>query len=407
MLIGRTISSGAAVAALLAAALAVTTPGGAPAEADHGPAPTPAAAARHRGPALPVPTTATVTAAELGPDSVVAVVTRGTFEDRNAGGLGRSLEVITPDGVRHPVYSVELEEGPADWFLGDFLIADWRPELHTALLRVMRGLKTDLLVSYDVTTGAMQQVTAPRRGALFAIDPDGSGVLMTSYGTGRRPGRVATRHWDGSRTRLPARSDGPAITSPDGHTLVTAAGRRWWVTDLAAGTSVAVDVGRSCVPHRWLDADSVVATCSRARSSQLRGVDLDGRSVGLGVRHTEKTRAAGPPVFNDDDVRVVQGRSWYESFDGCGGGFLTRQTAAGKVRRVRVPGVRGPLTLVGTRGDDLVLTHEKSQCDEPRQRSALTLFDPLAKSETVLTRLARDEAWREVIAASEVRSWIW
>lgn len=408
MLTRRTIGSGVTVTALLAAALAIGAPG-APAEADRGaaPAPAPAAAVRHAAPTLPVPTTATVTAADLGADSVVAVVTQGTFEDRDADGLGRSLEVITPDGVRHPVYSVDLVEGPADWFRGDFLLADWRPELHTALLRVSLGLGGDRLVSYDVTTGAMHEVAAPRRGSFFALDPDGSGVLMTTYATERRPGRVATLDWDGTRTWLPARSDGPAITSTDGRTLVTAAGSTWWVTDLAARTSVTVDMGSSCVPHRWLDADSVVATCGRARWSQLRRVDLDGTSAGLGIRHHPRSPSAGPRVFNDDDVRVVQGRSWYESFDGCGGGFLTRQTAAGTVRMVRVPGVRGPLTLVGTRGDDLVLTHERPECDGTRQRSALSLFDPVTRTETVLTRLARDEAWREAIAAAEVRSWIW
>ena len=192
MLITRTIGAAATVATLFAAALAVTMPGADPAEADHGAAPTPVtptAAAGHTRMGLPVPTTATVTAAELGPDSVVAVVTRGTLEDRDADGLGRSLEVITPDGVRHPVYSVDLEEGPPDVFPGDFLIADWRPETHTALLRVLTGGDRDRLVSYDVTTGAMHQVTAPQRGGFFALDPDGSGVLMTSYGSARRPGR--------------------------------------------------------------------------------------------------------------------------------------------------------------------------------------------------------------------------
>jgi hypothetical protein len=354
-----------------------------------------------------VPTTATVTAAELGPGSVVAVVTRGTLEDRGADGLGRSLEVITPDGVRHPVYSVELEEGPPDVFPGDFLIADWRPETHTALLRVLTGGDRDRLVSYDVTTGATRAFDPPRRGAFFALQPDGSGVLMATYGTGRRPGRVAALDWDGTRTALPARTEGSAITSPDGRTLVTAAGRRWWVTDLAAGTSTVIDTRGSCIPRRWYDADSVVATCGTARWSQLRRVDLAGTSGALGIRHTARTRAAGSTVFDDGDVREVQGRSWYESFDGCGGGFLTRQTAAGRVRMVRVPEVRGPLTLVGTRGDDLVLTHEKPECDNTRQRSVLSLFDPVTKAETVLTRLARDEAWREAIAATEVRSWIW
>jgi hypothetical protein len=365
---------------------------------------TAAAPAAATQPTLPVPTTATVTADQLGPDSSIAVVTHGRFEKLNASGLARSLEVITPDGVRHPVYSVQVEESRRGWFLGDFLIADWRPELHTALLRVSLGKDGDKLVAYDVVTGAMKEMPAPQRGSTFGLAPDGSGVLMTAYGTEHRNGRVATVTWDGVRTSLPARGDGSALTSIDGTTLVTADQDRWWVTDLVGRTSRAVDTPGMCLPRRWLDADSVVATCGTRRGSQLRRVDLDGTSAPLGVRHSLAPRDG---VFDDGDVREVQGRSWFESFDGCGGAFLTRQTAAGKVRRVRVPGLQGPLTLVGTRGDDLVITHEKPECDSVRQRAALTLFDPVTKAETVLTRLARDEAWRGVFAAGEVRSWIW
>lgn len=384
----RSIFSGLAIA-LLTTGLAVTPPA--------------AATTEHRA-TPPVPTTATVTVDQLGADSTIAVVTRGRFEERDATGLARSLEVITPDGVRHPVYSVQVRESRRGWYLGDFLIADWRPEMHTALLRVSLGRDGDQLVAYDVTTGGTHEMPAPRRGSTFALAPDGSGVLMTTYGTEHRSGRVATVTWDGVRTSLPARGDGTALTSIDGTTLVTGDRDRWWVTDLAARTSTVVDTPGSCIPRRWSDADSVVATCGTRRGSQLRLVDLDGTSSPLGIRHSLRPRDG---VFDDGDVRVVQGRSWFESYDGCGGAFLTRQTAAGKVRRVPVPGLEGPLTLVATRGDDLVLTHEKPECDSTRQRAALTLFDPVTRVETVLTRLGRDEAWREALAATEVRSWIW
>lgn len=393
MTIRQTFRSGLA-AALLTTALAAAAPAGA-ADGD---------ADRRATPTLPVPTTATVTPDQLGPDSSIAVVTHGAFEKLNATGLARSLEVITPDGVRHSVYSVQVKESRLGWYLGDFLIADWRPEMHTALLRVSLGGDGDKLVSYDVTTGATHEMPAPQRGSTFALAPDGSGVLMTTYGTEHRTGRVATVTWDGVRSSLPARGDGSALTSIDGRTLVTGDQSRWWVTDLAARTITAIDTPGLCIPRRWADADSVVATCGTRRGSQLRRVDLDGTSSALGVRHALNPRDG---VFDDGDVRVVQGRSWFESYDGCGGAFLARQTAAGKVRRVPVPGLDGPLTLVGTRGDDLVITHEKPECDSVRQRAALTLFDPVTKDETVLTRLGRDEAWRGVFAATEVRSWIW
>jgi hypothetical protein len=310
--------------------------------------------------------------------------------------------------VRHPVYTVEVEESRRGWYRGDFVIADWRPELHTALLRVSLGADGDKLVSYDVTTGAMREVLPPRRATFVALDPDGSGVLMTTYATAVRSGRAAKVSWDGVRTWLPARADAGAITSAVGPTLVTNQGvrQRWWITDLATGTATSIDTPGECQPRRWLDADTVVATCNDRRGSQLRQVDLDGSSSRMGIRHTARTRATGPDVFNDDDVRVLQGRGWYESYGGCGGAFLTRQTAAGKVRVVPVPG-RGALSLVGTRGKSLLIAHEQDDCSSARTRGSLALFDPVAEVETELTRLAPDESWREVLLAAEVRSWIW
>jgi hypothetical protein len=364
---------------------------------------------RHPRPTLPVPTTATVTNAQLGRDSVLAVVTHGRIEKLGADGLARSLEVITPDGARHPVYSVPLEESPPDWFRGDFSLADWRPELHTALLKVSLGPDGDLLVSYDVTTGVLREVPAPRRASTVALRPDGAGVLFTTYaapqGGGRRVGMLG---WDGVRTWLPARGDGSAITSVDGSTLVTTDRTSWWVTDLASRTSERVDTRGYCTPHRWADADSVVATCSSGRKgSQLRRVDLDGTSAPLGIRHPMQPPRGGPPILSDDDVRTVQGRDYYESYGGCGGAVLTRQSAAGDVRIVRVPGDTGVLSLIGTRGDDLLLAHFADDCANRGARSVLGLFDPVAKDETRLTVLPRSESWREVLLASEVRSWVW
>ena len=179
------------------------------------------------------------------------------------------------------------------------------------------------------------------------------------------------------------------------------------MSDLDARTSVAVRIPGFCTPQRWQDADSVVATCSGRRGSQLRLVDLDGTSVRWGMRHTMRTMRTGPGIMSDADVRTVQGRDYYESYGGCGGAVLTRQYASGAVRMVRVPGDQGVLSLIGTRGDDLLIAHVADDCGHQRGRSVLSLFDPVTKDETHLTVLPRRESWREVLLASEVRSWIW
>ena len=151
----------------------------------------------------------------------------------------------------------------------------------------------------------------------------------------------------------------------------------------------------------------MVATCTGRRlGSQLRLVDLDGSSSPLGIRHTARTWRRGAPIMSDDDVRSVRGRSWYESYGGCGGGVLTRQTRSGVARVVRVPGRDGALALLGTRGDDLVLAIQRTECGSWPDRAVLSRFDPVMRTETVLTRLGRTESWREIISATEVRSWI-
>lgn len=364
-------------------------------------------AAEAAGVALPVPVTATVTTGELGAGSVLAVVSHGRFEKVHARGLRRSLEVVTPDGVRHPVYTVAVAEDRDGFFPGDFTLVDWRPELHAALLRVSLGVEGEKVVSYDVTTGATREVALPRRASTVALDPDGSGLLLATYDAGRRPGRVGTLRWDGTRHWLPAHDDGTPITSPDGRTLVTPYGEQWWVTDLATRTSTPVDVPGVCAPQRW-DGDAVVATCNGRLSSQLRLVRLDGTSTRLGVRHTERTRRHGPAVFDDADVRTVQGRSYYESYGGCGGAFLTRQHASGRVRVVDVPGWEdSTVRLLGTSGDRLLLARTADDCDAAHPGGSLGLFDPVTRQVTDLTVLGRREAWRELLPTAEVHAWLW
>ncbi len=236
---------------------------------------------------LPVPTTATVTAAQLGPDSVLAVVSHGHFEKLRAEGLERSLEVITPDGVRHPVYTVAVEESRRGWYHGDFTLADWRPELHTALLRVSLGAQRRHAGRVRRRDRRHARGAGPASGRARRARPGrrrcppddlprrGAGPAASSG----RPTGTARRPW------LTGRSDGAAITSPDGTQLVTTRARpsaggssTSWRAPAPPSTPPA-----TAAPHRWFDDDSVVATCSTGRvGSQLRRVALDGSSVTAG-----------------------------------------------------------------------------------------------------------------------------
>ena len=335
---------------------------------------------------------------------MVAVVRTGDFEDPEATGLRRSLEIITYDGARHPVYSVALED-ESGYYPGDFVLLDWRPEMRTALLRVARGGPVpDLAVSYDVTTGATRKVVLPRRAISVALDPSGAGLLMTAYAHGPL-GRIAALGWDGGRTALPGSAGSSAITSVDGRTLVSPAGdrRRWWVIDLQTRDGTSFGTPGSCAPIRWLDDDSVLASCYRRDGNQLTSIDLDGTSTPVGNRH--RIDHGRGTVFTDGDVREVGGRSWFQAFSGCGTGVLTEQSLSGEVRFVTVPVLAGLLAVVDTRGDRLVVAGGSDVCTGARAAEVIELFDPVTGAESVLTRLGEGEAWTQVVAATEVRAW--
>ena len=86
---------------------------------------------------------------------------------------------------------------------------------------------------------------------------------------------------------------------------------------------------------------------------------------------------------------------------------LVFQNVGGYWSGMSVWALGGVLSLIGTRGDDLLIAHVADDCGHQRGRSVLSLFDPVTKDETHLTVLPRRESWREVLLASEVRSWIW
>ena len=233
--------------------------------------------------AAPGVATSTVTRAQLGPGSTIVVVTNVREQGAPTSGLATSLEVITPDGVRHPVWSVDLAS--VDGELGDFELADWRPELHTALLRMPEDRGRDRVVAYDVTTGETRQVTLPRRAISAGLDPRGSGILMTLYGQDPRS-RTVSQTWDGERTRLPG-TGGHPMASVDGRTLVTPAAERhaWSIVDLRRRTATDLPVPGFCSPIRWLDHDSVLTSCYADAVNTLRSVHLGGGSTVLGPTH--------------------------------------------------------------------------------------------------------------------------
>jgi hypothetical protein len=131
-------------------------------------------------------------------------------------------------------------------------------------------------------------------------------------------------------------------------------------------------------------------------------VHLDGTSTPLGTYHPF-ARTRRTDVLADGDVRTVRGKRWYATWRSCGSGVVTGATGSGDRRRV--PGTTGLDTLVGTRGDRLLLALGGDQCRDGRGPKVLEVLDPRTGSVHVLTRLDEGQWWRSVIGATEVRSW--
>ena len=248
------------------------------------------------------------------------------------------------------------------------------------LLRVVARREGDTLVSYDVTTGALARCR-PHRAPHRRAEPGRLGCPLHDLRhreapRSRRDARVGRREdlaaGDGRRLRDHLRRR----PHPGHDRPATVVGHRPGGPRQRASFDTRGTASRAAgsTPTRWSPLCS-----NRAHGSQLRRVDLDGTSRPLGIRHAMRPAHDGPPVMGDGDVRTVQGRDYYESYGGCGGAFLTRQTSAGAVRLVRVPGDEGALSLIGTRGDDLVISHVDDDCGNPGARSVLSLFDPVSQ----------------------------
>ena len=347
------------------------------------------------GEATPGVATSTVAPEQLGPGSTIVVVTNVREQGAHVSRPATSLEVVTPDGVRHPVWAVDLAEDGE--LARDFDLADWRPDLHTALLRSAGDDGRDHVVAYDVTTGRTQELRLPRRAISAALDPDGTGILMTLYGRDPRA-RTVAQTWDGERTRLPG-TGGHPMTSVDGRTLVTPAAERhaWSIVDLRRRTATDLPVPGFCGPIRWLDDDSVLTSCYADGVNTLRSVHLRGGSTVLGPTH----RPGRARVHSYGDAVRAAGSRWYLAWSRRG--ELARGTRPNRV--TRVPHTSSLMHLSRTPDGRLLLARSDSTLEAPSSRAVLEMLDPVSRDRTVLVRLAPGQAWRSVIGATEVRHW--
>lgn len=356
-------------------------------------APTPAVAAQERD---------TVPWDQVGDGWLVATIDRGAGEDEPP--RARSLELISPDGTRWPLYGTGpgagTRRGGQD--RGSFRLIGWDPGSKVALLERSGGRGRSQAVRVDLQSGSSQTLALPRREMATGLRPDGAGVLSQTLG-----GKVFSITWARERTLLGRTgSQGGAIATPDGTAAVIASDDHLTVMALDGSATREIATPGECSPLRWYSETQLLTTCLSRKGSQLTAVGLDGSVTALGGLRRTTSKGFRGPSWDDTDVRVVGGRSYYEGNGPCGGSFITRENARGNNKVVRVPGSTGGISLLGARDDRLLIAHSAT-CDGGAPRAVLSTFDPVSRDEDVLLTLGRREHWSQLEPWDEPRPWSW
>jgi hypothetical protein len=85
----------------------------------------------------------------------------------------------------------------------------------------------------------------------------------------------------------------------------------------------------------------------------------------------------------------------------CGYTFLGRQNDDGSITNVNPPDAIGNVTMQGVAGHSLLVTHETS-CEPPGPPvQVLAAYDPIARTERVLTQLPEGERFERILAFGE------
>lgn len=311
----------------------------------------------------------------------------------------RSLELISPEGTRYPLYSTTRQPLKRLVDPGNFRLISWDPEERTALLKRFVSPFRAQAIRVDLESGSSQSLALPRRESSTALRPDGAGVLSQTVG-----GKVFAIAWDGTRTLVGKAGQGNAITTPDGSAAVIGGPSSLTVMPLDGSATREIATPGECRPLRWYADTQLLTSCFSRQGSQLMTVGLDGTVAAVGGLRGSTSGENHGPSWDDTDVRIVGGRSYYEGNGSCGGSFITRENAAGKDKLVKVPGSRGGISLLDARDDRLVIAHTAT-CDGGPPRAVLSLFDPVSRDEEVLLTLGRREHWAQLLVWDEPRPW--
>jgi hypothetical protein len=292
------------------------------------------------------------------------------------------LDLIAPSGGRYQLFKISTR-GLDPWRLDD-----WSADGRSVLLSHGDGGQHSLATEIDLRTGAQRSLRLSHEyGALLRAD--GAGIWLTDAVS-----RVRSVSWDGEVTAYDA---GPTLLqAPDGRILASGRGPIT-VLSLDGDRRTLGSSTKHCHATRFWKPGVVLADCSGRRGPRLAAVPLDGgRPSWISLPHGKNANDLG-----DYDAYLLDGTTYLQVAGACGYTFLGRQNDDGSITNVNPPDAIGNVTMQGVAGHSLLVTHETS-CEPPGPPvQVLAAYDPVARTERVLTQLPEGERFERILAFGE------
>ena len=124
----------------------------------------------------------------------------------------RTLELVSPEGLRYELFRSRVELQPKGWLAGDFYLSDVDPTRRTALLVDTSSAHRQRATELDLVTGGSRSLRLPFNAGGVGLRPDGAGILVQTV-----QGNVLSLGWTGGRTSWPGASrvaSSPPRTAP-------------------------------------------------------------------------------------------------------------------------------------------------------------------------------------------------
>ena len=335
---------------------------------------------------------------QVGEGWYLTLIAQGPRGDFGINADHQLLDLVDPLGGRYQLAKSSVAKDGT----GYRQLADWSSDGRTALLFADQGTRRARAIRFDLRTGRSSVQPLGPGVATISMAPH-RGVYAAMYGASDGE-RIVRFDVDGPAQPIARHTDGTVLPTPDARQIVVAPQAQdtheLRLLDSDGHLIRSLPTPRPCAPTRWWDATTVLASCSRADGSTLLyAVPLDGSTP----RPVSGDHDGSSLDLGDLDARKVDGTTYLEAAGPCGYVFLARQHADGTATRVRVPGSKGNVYLLGRHGRRLVLQTGVS-CDGGPARDAITHFDPVTHHDKVVAELPLNESYATILAFGERRT---